>query len=155
MVPVRLIVNGFSRELLIHPHENLLFTLRERLQLTGTKKGCDQGSCGSCTVIVDDKPILSCITPTARCDSKSILTIEGVSVNGQLHAVQRNLVEKGAIQCGYCTPGIVMTAIAFLKRHPQPTDTEIREALSGNLCRCTGYTKIVEAVRSASEELQS
>ncbi len=139
----------------MQPHETLLYTLRERLNLTGTKKGCDQASCGSCTVIVEGKPVLSCITPVVRCDGKKILTIEGVAENGQLHPVQKYLVEKGAIQCGYCTPGIVMTAVAFLEKNPDPTIEQIREALSGNLCRCTGYTKIVEAVQSAAEELKA
>lgn len=153
MIQISLTVNGFSREVLVHPHETLLHTLRERLQLTGTKKGCDQGSCGSCTVLVDGKPVLSCITPAARCHGKSILTIEGVAKNGQLHPVQKHLVEKGAIQCGYCTPGIVMTSISFLNKCKQPSDREIREALSGNLCRCTGYTKIVEAIQEAAKEM--
>ncbi|RME22617.1 MAG: (2Fe-2S)-binding protein, partial [Candidatus Zixiibacteriota bacterium] len=99
-------------------------------------------------------PVLSCITPTVRCDGKQIRTIEGVAVNGKLHPVQKQLVEKGAIQCGYCTPGIVMTTIAFLKRCEDPSDDDIREALSGNLCRCTGYTKIIAAVRAAAEEMK-
>ncbi|RME21138.1 MAG: (2Fe-2S)-binding protein, partial [Candidatus Zixiibacteriota bacterium] len=125
MQQVNLTVNGFPRTLLVEAHETLLFTLRERLQLTGTKQGCDEGSCGSCTVLVDDKPVLSCITPTVRCDGKQIRTIEGVAVNGKLHPVQTQLVEKGAIQCGYCTPGIVMTTIAFLKRCENPSDDDI------------------------------
>ena len=154
MQQVTLTVKGFSRTLLVEPHETLLYTLRERLFLTGTKRGCDQGSCGSCTVIVNGRPVLSCITPTVRCDGKEIRMIEGVAENGILHPVQKQLVEKGAIQCGYCTPGIVMTAIAFLERTSDPSEAEIREALSGNFCRCTGYTKIVEAVQSAAEELQ-
>ena len=155
MIHICITVNGFPRELLVEPHETLLETLRERLNLTGTKKGCDQGSCGSCTVLIDGKPALSCITPAARCDGKSVLTIEGVAEDGQLHPVQQKLVEKGAIQCGYCTPGIVMTSVAFLERNPHPTELEIREALSGNLCRCTGYTKIIEAVQAAAAESKS
>ncbi len=155
MLQVTLSVNGFSRTLLVHPHETLLYTLRERLLLIGTKRGCDQGSCGSCTVIVSGKPVLSCITPTMKCDGKEIRTIEGVAENGTLHPVQEQLVEKGAIQCGYCTPGIVMTAIAFLERNGDPSEGEIRDALSGNLCRCTGYAKIVEAVQCAAKELRT
>ena len=154
MQQVCLYVNGIPRPLLVHPHELLLDTLRERLNLTGSKKGCDMGACGSCTVIVDDIPILSCLTPTVRCDGKSVRTIEAVAHNGQLHPVQKQLVDKGAIQCGYCTPGIVMVTIAFLRRNPDPSDTDIREALSGTLCRCTGYTKIIEAVKAAAEDIR-
>lgn len=154
MQQVCLHVNDVPRHLLVHPHELLIDTLRERLNLTGTKKGCDMGSCGSCTVIVDNIPVLSCLTPTVRCDGKSIRTIEAVARDGVLHPVQRQLVDKGAIQCGYCTPGIVMTTIAFLERSSDPSDTDIREALSGNLCRCTGYTKIIDAVKAAAEEMR-
>src|SRR5512140_1601265 len=146
MIQVSINVNGFIREVLVEPHETLLHTLRERLGLTGTKKGCGQASCGSCTVLLDGKPVLSCITPTARCQGKTVLTIEGVAQNGELHPVQKQLCEKGAIQCGYCTPGIVMTSLALLGRTPRPSDEEIREALAGNYCRCTGYAKIIEAV---------
>jgi len=153
METVTFTVNGFSRTLLVEPHETLLVTLRERLGLTGTKQGCDQGSCGACTVLVGKKPVLSCLTPTLRCAGKTILTIEGVAHNGELNPVQKHFVEEGSIQCGYCTPGMVMTSIAFLKEQPQPTEKEVREALSGNLCRCTGYTKIVSAVlKSAGED---
>lgn len=153
MIHISITVNGFTREVLVDPHETLLYTLRDRLGLTGTKKGCDQGSCGSCTVLLDGKPVLSCITPAARCQGKTILTIEGVAQDGQLHPIQQQLCDKGAIQCGYCTPGIVMTSLALLERNARPTDDEIREALSGNVCRCTGYTKIIEAVRAAAEEV--
>jgi carbon-monoxide dehydrogenase small subunit len=153
MNTITLKVNGTAHTLLVEPHETLLETLRDRLYLTGTKKGCDQASCGSCTVLVDGKPVLSCITPTMRCRDKEIKTIEGVALNGRLHPVQKHLVEKGGIQCGFCTPGIVMTTIAFLGEKVRPTEEEIREALSGNLCRCTGYAKIIEAVKSAAEEL--
>lgn len=155
MQKVTLTVNGFSRTLLVESHETLLDTLRDRLFLTGTKKGCDYGSCGSCTVIINNKPILSCITPTLRCEGKDIQTIEGVAKNGKLHPVQQQLVDKGGIQCGYCTPGIVMTVIPFLKENSHPTEIEIREALSGNLCRCTGYAKIIEAVKCAAKELKN
>lgn len=153
MIQVTLTVNGRERQLLIDPFETLVHTIRERLQLTGTKKGCDQGSCGSCTLLVESQPILSCLTLTASCDGKDITTIEGVSVRGELHPVQREMVAKGAIQCGYCTPGIVMTAVAFLNENSNPTETEIRRAISGNLCRCTGYAKIVEAIKAAAIEL--
>lgn len=152
METVTFTVNGFSRTLLVEPHETLLFTLRERLGLTGTKEGCDQGSCGACTVLVENKPVLSCLTPTLRCAGKTVVTIEGIAHNGELHPIQKHFVAEGSIQCGYCTPGMVMTSIAFLREQPQPTDEEVREALSGNLCRCTGYTKIVSAVLKSAEE---
>lgn len=153
MQQVSFTVNFLSRHLLVHPHEWLIDTLRERLFLTGTKRGCDLGSCGSCTVLLDGRPVLSCITPTVRCAGRQVQTIESVAQDGELHPVQKHLVERGAIQCGYCTPGIVMTSIAFLQRNPNPSEPQIREALSGNLCRCTGYAKIVEAVQLAAQEL--
>ena len=154
MQQVTLKVNGYSRTVLVEAHETLLYTLRERLSLPGTKQGCDQATCGSCTVLVNGSPVLACITPVVRCEGTEIQTIEGVAENGELHPVQKHLVAKGAIQCGYCTPGIVMTTLAFLKQHKNPTETEIREAISGNLCRCTGYTKIVDAISAAAKEMQ-
>jgi carbon-monoxide dehydrogenase small subunit len=155
MYQIRLKINGFSRDLLVEAHETLVYTLRERLQLTGTKNGCNEGACGSCTVIINGTPVLSCLEPSVRCAGKDIRTIEGIAENGKLHPVQRQMVEKGAIQCGYCTPGMVMAAVAFLEKTPNPTAESIREALSGNLCRCTGYTKILEAVQAAAEEMNS
>ena len=154
MPEVTLTINGVSRVLIADPHETLLDTLRTRLLLTGTKEGCDQATCGACTVLLDDTPVLSCITPTLRCQGKTIRTVEGMAHAGRLHPVQGKLVDHGGIQCGFCTPGIVMTATAFLEEHPDPTEAEIREALSGNLCRCTGYTKIIEAVVAAAVELR-
>lgn len=154
MIKVTLNVNDFERTLLVEPDENLLYTLRERLFLTGTKKGCDQASCGTCTVLMDKKPILSCITPTLRCAGKSIQTIENVAKGGELHPVQDQLVKNGGLQCGFCTPGFVMTSIEFLEENNNPTEEEIKEALSGNLCRCTGYKKIIEAVKAASEDMR-
>ncbi len=155
MMEVEMIVNGVSRRLLVDPFESLLYTLRERLNLTGTKEGCDQGTCGACTVLLDDVPVLSCLTPVARCSSRRVTTIEGLAENGELHPVQKHMVETGGIQCGFCTPGMVMTAVAFLREKPRPDEREIREAISGNLCRCTGYAKIVEAISRAAEEMQS
>jgi aerobic-type carbon monoxide dehydrogenase small subunit (CoxS/CutS family) len=154
VIKVTLDVNDFERTLLVEPDENLLYTLRERLLLTGTKKGCDQASCGTCTVLMDKKPILSCITPTLRCEGKSIHTIESVAIDGKLHPVQDQLVKNGGLQCGFCTPGFVMTSIEFLDENKNPTEDEIKEALSGNLCRCTGYKKIIEAVKAASEDMK-
>ena len=154
MIKVTLNINDFDRTLLVEPDENLLYTLRERLLLTGTKKGCDQASCGTCTVLMDKKPILSCITPTLRCEGKTFHTIESVAKNGKLHPIQDQLVKHGGLQCGFCTPGFVMTSIEFLEENKNPTESEIKEALSGNLCRCTGYKKIIEAVKAASEDMK-
>lgn len=150
MEHIRLTVNGKQHELLVAPHEKLSGVLREKLGLTGTKIGCEQGSCGACTVLVNEKPLLSCLTPAVRLDGADVLTIEGVASTGRLHPLQEKFVEKGAIQCGFCTPGMVMTALAFLKENPQPTLVEIKEAISGNLCRCTGYKKIIEAIAEAA-----
>lgn len=154
MIEIELIVNKVPRQLSVEPHEMLSTTLRERLGLVGTKEGCDQGSCGTCTVWLDGKPVLSCITPVLRCSGKAITTIEAVADGSNLHPVQQQLVDSGGIQCGFCTPGVVMTSIAFLESNPNPTNYEIRESLSGNICRCTGYAKIVKAVDSAAEEMR-
>ena len=148
-------VNGTRRTVSIDPHESLLDVLRERLSLVGTKRGCDQATCGACTVVLDNQPVLGCITPAMRCQNRNVKTIEGVAVNGKLHPVQESLVENGGIQCGFCTPGMVMTIIAFLKENTAPTEGQIRTALSGNLCRCTGYAKIVKAVKQAAEALRT
>ncbi len=153
MEHISLTVNGKQYEVLAEAHESLARVLREKLGLTGTKMGCEQGACGACTVWVDEQPVLSCLTPALRCQGSSILTIEGVAENGRLHPLQKQFVEKGAIQCGYCTPGMVMTALAFLKENPHPTIEEIKTAISGNMCRCTGYKKIIEAIAEAAREL--
>jgi len=147
---VSLTVNGRSREEAIDDNLLLLDYLRERRGLTGTKRGCDGGECGACTVLVDGAPRLACITLAASCQGRSIETIEAQNANGDLSALQRAFHEKLGAQCGYCTPGMVMAAEALLRRRPRPSDAEIREALSGNLCRCTGYVKILEAVRAAA-----
>ncbi len=146
MKQITLYVNGSEHRLLVNDHEKLSFVLRERIGLTGTKLGCEQGSCGACTVLVDEMPILSCITPALKCSGRKITTIEGVASNGKLHKLQEKFVEKGAIQCGYCTPGMVMSSLGFLNKNPKPTIQEIKESISGNLCRCTGYKKIIEAI---------
>ncbi len=148
MIPIQLNINGQTHEVLIHPHDTLATVLRTKVGLTGTKLGCEQASCGACTVFVDGKVVQSCITPAMRVNGCHITTIEGVADQGKLHRLQEKFVEKGAIQCGYCTPGMVMTALEFLKENPTPTTNEIKEALSGNLCRCTGYKKIIEAVEA-------
>jgi carbon-monoxide dehydrogenase small subunit len=148
--PIRLQVNGFEYDLLIKPHWTLVDVLRDELGLTGTKKGCGKGECGACTVIVDGQAVLSCLSLAIQMEGKRILTIEGLSPDGELHALQDAFVRYGAIQCGYCTPGMIMTASAFLQKNPLPSEEEIKKALSGNLCRCTGYVKIIEAVKNAS-----
>lgn len=146
MKSIKIKINNKQHELLIGEHETLAHVLREKIGLTGTKIGCEQGSCGACTVLVNDEPVLSCITPAMRCNHAEVTTIEGIAKNGELHLLQKKFVEKGAIQCGFCTPGMVMTSLDFIKKNPDATIDAIKEALSGNLCRCTGYKKIIEAV---------
>lgn len=147
---IRLQVNGFEYDLLIKPHWTLVDVLRDEIGLTGTKKGCGKGECGACTVIMDGEAILACLVLAVRAQGKSILTIEGLAQEGKLDSLQDAFVKYGAIQCGFCTPGMIMTSRAFLINNPHPTEEKIKRALSGNLCRCTGYVKIIEAVRKAS-----
>jgi carbon-monoxide dehydrogenase small subunit len=149
----RLRVNGDLRECVVAPSTTLLEALRYGLALTGSKQGCDKGDCGACTVVVDGEPILSCISLALAFDGRDIRTIEGLAVNGEPHRLQDALDRTGGAQCGFCTPGVLMSAWALLQRNPRPTREEIAQALSGNLCRCTGYTKIVEAVELAAAEL--
>ena len=152
-----LTVNGEQRELLIDPRRTLLDVLRNELELRGAHRGCDSGDCGACTVLLAPsptergKPITSCMILAADCDGMAATTVEGITPADGLHPVQRALVEKGGIQCGFCTPGMVMAAIALLDDNPHPTEAEVKEGLVGNLCRCTGYDKIVEAVLSVEE----
>lgn len=145
-------VNGRPREDAVEEGALLLTYLRDQLGLTGTKQGCDGGECGACTVLVDGKPRLACLTLAHAVAGCSVETIEGVSENGRLSRLQRAFHEKLGTQCGFCTPGMVMTAEALLRRNPDPNREEIREAIAGNLCRCTGYTKIVDSVRAAASE---
>jgi len=146
-------VNGTPREVAAEPQALLLDVLRDTLNLTGTKRGCDLGTCGCCTVLVDGVPQLSCLTLASTVAGKDVRTIESVGNSEALHPVQRAFAECGGSQCGFCTPGFIMTTCALLDESPRPTDAEIREALSGNLCRCTGYVKIFEAVKTAAAEL--
>ena len=145
-------VNGEPQEAEIWPGESLLFALRERMGLPGSKNACEQGECGSCSVLLDGKLVCACLVLAAQADGHEIVTVEGVAGDGQLDRVQEAFVETGAVQCGFCTPGMLMTATDLLKKYPLATDDEIREALSGNLCRCTGYAKIFDAVRLAAAQ---
>ena len=147
---IKLKVNGKEYEAAVEPNKTLVDLLRYDLGLTGTKKGCGTGECGSCTVILNEKPVNSCLVLAVQANGAEILTIEGLKPPEGLHPLQQAFVEKGAIQCGFCTPGMILSASVLLKRNPNPTEVEIRTALSGNLCRCTGYQKIVEAVQSVS-----
>ena len=143
-------VNGEVRDVLVPVHKTLLEVLREDLDLIGTKHGCELGECGTCTVLVDGEPVLSCLALPIELDGTEIVTVEGMATGSQLHPLQQAFAELGAAQCGYCTPGILLTAQALLEETPTPTREQVREALAGNLCRCTGYTKILEAVELAA-----
>jgi carbon-monoxide dehydrogenase small subunit len=147
---VRLTVNGRAREAdVAWGGESLLFLLRERLGLPGSKNACEQGECGSCCVLLDGMLVCGCLVLAAQADGREVVTVEGLAPGGDLHPVQRAFVEAGAVQCGFCTPGLVVAVVDLLHRVPGPTDDEIREALAGNICRCTGYEKILDAVRHA------
>ncbi len=149
---IKLTVNDQEYELAVEPNLTLLDLLRYDLGLTGTKKGCDEGDCGACTVIMDGRAVSSCLILAVQANGRKILTIEGVETEGGLHPIQQAFVENGAIQCGFCTPGMILSAKALLDRNPHPDEQEIRTAISGNLCRCTGYQKIVEAIEEVSEK---
>jgi carbon-monoxide dehydrogenase small subunit len=149
-VKIALTVNGERREADVWGGESLLFALRERLGLPGSKNACEQGECGSCTVWLDGTLVCACLVLAAQADGHEVVTVEGLTADGRLHPVQEAFVEAGAVQCGFCTPGLVVAAADLLERTPNPSDDEIREALSGNLCRCTGYAKIFDAVRLAA-----
>jgi carbon-monoxide dehydrogenase small subunit len=151
---VDLSVNGEFYQVLVRPNEFLADVLRDKLGMTGTKKACDMGVCGSCTVLLDGLPVSSCLTLALDAEGKEINTIEGLeSPEGELDPIQESFLDKGAVQCGFCTSGMVMTAKAFLEKNPTPSEGEIRKALAGNICRCTGYTKIIEAVEDSSRKL--
>lgn len=145
-------INGVIKEVECDPDRTLLDVLREDLRLTGTKRGCDIGLCGTCTVLIDGKPKRSCIVKIGSIGESHITTIEGLSKNGKLHPIQQAFIDCGAIQCGFCTPGMVLTAKALLDRNPNPTREEIRKALAANLCRCTGYQQIIDAIEKASKK---
>lgn len=147
---IALTVNGDTYEVLIAPNQTLLEVIRDKLRLTGTKKGCDLGACGACTVLLDGEAYLSCLMLAVDAVGKEIVTIEGLSQGGELHPLQKSFVELGGLQCGFCTPGIIMTAKAVLDEEPQPTEKSVKKKMAGNLCRCTGYKKVVESIMSAS-----
>ena len=147
---LRLTVNGQEREAEVWEGESLLFALREGLGLPGSKNACEQGECGSCSVLLDGVLVCSCLVLAAQAEGHDVVTVEGLGVEGHLHRVQEAFAETGAVQCGFCTPGFVVAAADLLAHNPDPSDDELREALSGNLCRCTGYTKIFDAVRLAA-----
>jgi aerobic carbon-monoxide dehydrogenase small subunit len=147
-------LNGEPVEALVQDNRTMLDFLRKNMGLTGTKKGCEEGECGACTILMNGMPINSCIMLAVEADGQEITTIEGVSKNGELNPIQKAFIEKWALQCGFCTPGMIMSAIALLDTNPKPTEYEIRDAIAGNLCRCTGYAKIVEAISAAAEVLR-
>jgi len=145
-----LIVNGTPYEVAIEPRQSLLQLLREELHLTGTKEGCSEGECGACTVLLDGKTVDSCLIFALEAQGREVTTIEGLAQGDRLHPIQKAFAEYGAVQCGFCTPGMILAAKALLDSHPHPTELEIRQGISGNLCRCTGYVKIVEAIQAAA-----
>jgi carbon-monoxide dehydrogenase small subunit len=149
-VKISLRVNGEQRETEVWPGESLLYALRERLGLPGSKNACEQGECGSCSVLLDGVLVCSCLVLAAQADGHELVTVEGLGRDDQLHPVQQAFAETGAVQCGFCTPGLIVATVDLLARNGQPSDDQIREALSGNLCRCTGYAKIFDAVRLAA-----
>jgi carbon-monoxide dehydrogenase small subunit len=150
---LRFYVNNQAVELMVAPHLTLLEVLRDELFLTGTKEGCGTGDCGACTVLVDGKPVTSCLMLAVEAEGQHVETVEGLSSDGELHPLQSAYMREGGLQCGFCTPGMLMSSKAILNEHPDPCEEEIRLGLSGNLCRCTGYDSIVRAVKSAAQEM--
>jgi len=151
---IQFTVNGKSIQLLVKPNSTLLEILRDKLKLTGTKKGCNRGDCGACTVLIDGKAVNSCLFLAVKANGKTILTVEGLGEPGKLHPLQEALIEYAGLQCGYCTPGILLSAKALLDEKPSPTEEDVRRALAGNLCRCTGYTQIIGAILSAANKMR-
>ena len=150
-LPLNLTVNGEPYQLDIEPHRTLLDVVRDDLRLTGAKEGCGTGDCGACSMIVDGRLVTSCLLLAVEADGANVLTIEGLARDGKLHPVQQAFIDQGAVQCGFCTPGMILAAKCLLDRNPHPSEEEIRRAVAGNLCRCTGYTKIVQAIAAAAE----
>lgn len=154
-LPIKVKVNGVMREATIEPRLLLVHFIRETLGMTGTHIGCDTTNCGACTVLLNGKPVKSCTVLAAQADGGEIMTVEGLAPNGKLHPIQEGFWEKHGLQCGFCTPGMMMTTYALLKKNPNPSEDDIRWAISGNLCRCTGYVNIVKAVQYAAEKMQT
>jgi len=151
---IKLEINGETYVLNVKPNTLLLDLIREEIGLTGTKRGCDTGECGACTVILEGEAVNSCLVLAVEADGKKITTIEGLAKEGNLHPLQEAFIKEGAIQCGFCTPGMILSAKALLDKNPNPTELEIKKAIAGNLCRCTGYTKIIKAILSASKKMR-
>ncbi len=151
--PLRLTVNGDVRQILVEPYYSLLDTLRDELHLTGTKKGCDEGDCGACTVMLNGNPVTSCLVLAHSAHDSQVTTVEGLASQEELHPVQQAFAEHGGLQCGFCTPGLLMSAVGLLERNPSPSAEEVRFAIGGNLCRCTGYSKVVESILAAAEAI--
>lgn len=152
---ITITVNGVKQQLLVETGSYLLDILRDQLDLTGAKKGCDRGECGTCTVLLDGRPVRSCLLPAVMADGREIVTIEGLeTTGGKLHPLQEAFIQQGAIQCGYCTPGMILVAKGLLDENPLPSEEEVRQTISGNICRCTGYAKIVEAIESAAQIME-
>jgi len=151
---INFLLNRRQVEIETEPHVRLLDLLRNKLNLTGTKEGCSIGECGACTVIMNGKAVNSCLIRAGQCEGAEIITIEGLEQDGKLHPLQESFMLKGAVQCGFCTPGMILSAYALLNENPNPTEEEIKDALAGNLCRCTGYKQIIKSVKSAAEKLQ-
>ncbi len=151
-IPVKLKVNGENYDVVIAPYRTLLDVLREELRLTGSKKGCDAGDCGACTVLLDGKPVNACLVLAATVQDAEILTIEGLAQNGKLHPLQQAFISEGAVQCGFCTPGVLMSLKALVDHNPSPTLDDVKTAMAGNLCRCTGYSKVFKAVAAATRQ---
>lgn len=150
---ITLTVNDEVYEIMVKPNASLLDVLRNELDLTGTKRGCDSGDCGACTVIMDDKTVDACLVLAMKADGRNIVTIEGMANGNKLDPIQQAFLEKGAVQCGFCTPGMALSTKALLDKNPNPTKEEIKTGIAGNLCRCTGYTKIIEAIQTASQKM--
>ena len=148
--PLQIAVNGEIRQILVEPYYSLLDTLRDELRLTGTKKGCDEGDCGACTVLLNGKPVTSCLVLAHSAHDSQVTTVEGLGSRDALHPVQQAFADHGGLQCGFCTPGLIVAAVGLLDQNPDPTEEEVKYAIGGNLCRCTGYSKVVEAILAAA-----